>query len=487
MDFRAFTAMIAAAALLGNTMACSSRSARAPAAPLPPAVMDPLLEAIDKPYVELFETAARLEFSKTQIARMREHQRQSKEYCTGGFKDRTKALDSELRKSQDELQKRTKTISDADRRTLHCRIQNLQIERREAQLLAEHGIPVAYQNRLAKLDLIEQWPAQLQQIQEELRTGVYSSRKFGDVKDIGFRDVGRGQENDVKLGKETIDEMKMQGMIPPEVDNEVVREYVSEMARRIAAKSDLKVPVKVVVLNSQEVNAFALPGGFLYVQRGLIEAAEDDAQLAGVIAHEISHAAARHGHQLMRKATIASIIYQAAQVAAIIMTGGAVGLGAYYALQYGFYGLGLLLSLDILGVSRDFEREADQLGIQYTWNAGYDPSGFIRFFDLMATKEGYVNGLSWFRTHPPFYERMVDAQRELHYLPKKDNLIVRSTQFDRMKQELAKVTKRAKEDEKDKPTLLGREKDCPPPKKLDYKPGDPIEKICAPLAAASAR
>jgi hypothetical protein len=485
MDFRACTAMIAAAALLGNTMSCSSRPARAPVAPLPTAVMDPLREAIDKPYLELFETATRLEFSRSQIERMREHQKQSKDYCTGGFKDRTRLLDSELRKAQEELSRKTKTISGAERKTLHCRIQNLQIEKREAQLLSQHGIPVAYENRLAKLDLIEQWPAQLRQIQEELRTGVYANRHFGDVKDIGYRDVGRGQENDIKLGKETIDEMKMQGMIPPEVDNEVVREYVSEMARKIAAKSDLKVPVKVVVLNSQEINAFALPGGFLYVQRGLIEAAEDDAQLAGVIAHEISHAAARHGHQLMRKATIASILYQAAQVAAIILTGGVAGIGTYYALQYGFYGLGLLLSLDLLGVSREFEREADQLGIQYAWNAGYDPSGFIRFFDRMAMKEGYVNGLSWFRTHPPFYDRMVDSQRELHYLPKKDNLIVRSTDFDRMKKELEKVTKRAKDEEKDRPTLLGREKDCPPPPTLDYKPGEPIERICDTLAPKS--
>jgi len=117
-----------------------------------------------------------------------------------------------------------------------------------------------------------------------------------------------------------------------------------------------------------------------------------------VIAHEISHDTARHANKLMKSSTIAAIFYQAAQVAAIVLTSGVAGIGMYYALQYGFYGLGLVLNLKLLGVSRDYELEADQLGVQYAWNAGYDPTGFIRFFDKMATKKGYVNGVSWFRT-----------------------------------------------------------------------------------------
>ena len=114
----------------------------------------------------------------------------------------------------------------------------------------------------------------------------------------------------------------------------------------------------------------------------------------------------------MRRATIAGIIFQAAQVAALIFTGGVVGIGTYYALQYGFFGLGLLLSLQLLGKSRNFEIEADILRVQYLWNAGYNNRGFIDFFDKMAQEKGYVRGMSWFRTHPPFYQRMEQAWKE---------------------------------------------------------------------------
>src|SRR5207253_9498263 len=145
----------------------------------------------------------------------------------------------------------------------------------------------------------------------------------------------------------------------------------------------------------------------------------------------------------------------------------------YYALQYGFYGLSLVLDLKLLGVSREFELEADQLGIQYTWNSDYDPSGFIRFFDKMATKEGYVNGLGWFYDHPPFYQRMVDAEREIMFLPKKDNLVKQTTEFGQMKKELTTVTAAAKEEEKNRPSLVAPEQGCPAPEKIEYKPGQP--------------
>jgi predicted Zn-dependent protease len=182
----------------------------------------------------------------------------------------------------------------------------------------------------------------------------------------------------------------------------------------------------------------------------------------------------------MKRATIAGIFYQAAQVAAIILTGGVAGIGVAYALQYGFYGLGLVLDLKLLGVSRDYELEADKLGVQYAWNAGYDPTGYIRFFDKMATKEGYVNGVSWFRTHPAFYQRMVETQREILFLPHKSDFIVQTSAFEEMKQTLASITAKADTEEVKKPSLLmTREEGCEHPKKLEYKPGQPIEELCA--------
>jgi predicted Zn-dependent protease len=182
----------------------------------------------------------------------------------------------------------------------------------------------------------------------------------------------------------------------------------------------------------------------------------------------------------MKRATIAGIFYQAAQVAAIVLTGGVAGIGTAYALQYGFYGLGLVLDLKLLGVSRDYEMEADLLGVQYAWNAGYDPTGFTRFFDKIATSEGYVKGVSWFRTHPAFYERMVQTQREMAFLPAKPDAVVQTTDFEEMKKKLAPITAKAEKEEIGKPSLLiTREEGCEPPKKLEYKPGEPIEQVCA--------
>src|SRR5205823_7835480 len=137
-------------------------------------------------------------------------------------------------------------------------------------------------------------------------------------------------------------------LMPKAVESPEIVDYVTRVAERIAAHSDLHVPLHVTVLNSKEINAFALPGGFLFVNRGLLEAADDESELAGVMAHETGHVVARHGHKLMTRSTIAQMIYQAAQVAGAVLTGGA-SIGAYYALQYAFYGLGLALDLRLLG------------------------------------------------------------------------------------------------------------------------------------------
>ena len=155
----------------------------------------------------------------------------------------------------------------------------------------------------------------------------------------------------------------------------------------------------------------------------------------------------------MKRATIANIAYQAAQVAALIFTGGAAGVGTYYALQYGFYGLGMVLELTLLGVSREFKEEADQLGAQYAWRAGYDPRGFITFFDKMAAEEGYVRSISFFRTHPPFYERIIATFSEVEYLPGKADLKFDSTRFQDMKRQLKAVLKPAPGDPKKQPKL----------------------------------
>ncbi len=470
--WRSAVAMMLILALVPSTNAQRDR------APLPPEVYRPLKEALQKPYHELFDEAPRLEFSASQIAAMRKLLEDAQKGCVGQYQRRTNELERQLRSEQSSLKASTARLDDAQRKQRHCTIQNLRALESQARVLAEHAIPVAYENRKAKLELIEKWPEELRRIQAEIAAGTHHQRRWGDVKDIGFRELVPGQENDVKDGQEAVRQMKMAGLMPPEVENEAVKRYVVSLAQRVGKYSDLRVPLNVTVLNTKEINAFALPGGFLFVQRGLLEAVENESQLAGVLAHEIAHVTGRHGNKLMKRATIASIMYQAAQIAAVILTGGAASIGTYYALQYGFYGLGLVLSLDMLGVSREFELEADQLGVQYAWNAGFDPNGFIKFFDKMATREGYVNGLSWFRTHPPFYQRMVQSKREILFLPAKDGLVENSPEFDQMKAELKKVTAKAEEEEMDRPSLLAPVQGCPAPEKIEYKSGDPIEILC---------
>ena len=445
-----------------------------------PAPQLPLREYLQKPYVDLFELAPSLTFSAAEVEKERQALKRGEDSCKSRFKDHSKLYGKQIDTARKDLKKGGPALEDQPRHVLHCKIQNLELLRSEADVLSGQAIPNAYDNLDAKLDLLLQWPEQNRRAQAAIADGSYHQRRWSDVKDIGFREIAAGQRDDIKRGKEAVDELKAAGMLPPEVDNKAIQQYVKSVADRVAQRSDLKVPLHITVLQSREINAFALPGGYLYVERGLLEAVDDEAQLAGVIAHEIAHDTARHSAKLMKRASIAGLFYQAAQVAAMVLTGGVAGIGLYYALQYGFYGLGMVLSLKLLGVSRDYELEADQLGIQYAWNAGYDTSGFTRFFDKMATKVGYVNGVSWFRTHPPFYERMVEAQREIMFMPKKEGMIVQTPEFLQMKKDLAPVTVEAEKEEAGKPSLLlTKEEGCAPPQKLEYKPGQPIEQLCS--------
>lgn len=441
-----------------------------------------LREYLQKPYLELFELAPKLEFSAAEIESQRDAFKSGKDMCVDRFENHMKQYGKQIEAAQVDLKKKTGALTEEQRKEMHCNLQNLDLLKSEAEVLAKQAIPTAYENLNAKLDVIELWPGQHAQIQEEIASGSYHARRWGDVKDIGFRQIEPNQQDDIKRGAQAVEEMKRLGFVPPAVEDKAIQEYVRSVAERIAKHSDLKVPLHVEVIQSREINAFALPGGYVFVERGLLEAADDESELAGVLAHEIAHNTARHSHKMMKRATIASLFYQAAQIAAIVLTGGAAGIGMSYALQYGFYGLGLVLDLKLLGVSRAYELEADQLGIQYAWNAGYDPSGFIRFFDKMATKKGYVNGVSWFRTHPPFYQRMVQSQREMSFLEPKPEAITQTAAFEQMKKDLAPVAAKAEREEIGKPSLLvTREEGCAPPNKIEYTPDQPIENLCSSL------
>jgi hypothetical protein len=247
---------------------------------LPPEVYKPLKEALQKPYHELFDEAPRLEFSASQIAAMRKLLEDTQKGCVGQYQRRTQELEKQLRSEQAALKANTARIDDAQRKQKHCAIQNLRALEAQARVLAEHAIPVAYENRKAKLELIEKWPEELKRIKAEIAAGTHHQRRWGDVKDIGFRELVPGQERDVKDGQEAVRQMKLAGLMPPEIENEAVKKYVISLAQRVGKYSDLRVPLNVTVLNTKEINAFALPGGFLFVQRGLLEAVDNESQLA---------------------------------------------------------------------------------------------------------------------------------------------------------------------------------------------------------------
>jgi beta-barrel assembly-enhancing protease len=262
-------------------------------------------------------------------------------------------------------------------------------------------------------------------------------RKHGDVENIGNRNVsGRvfgifpnwiSLDREVELGHQISAEFEQSARL---VEDPVIVEYVDRVGQNIVRHSDARFPFYIKVVDTDEVNAFAFPGGFFYINKGVILAAENESELVGVIAHEISHITARHATTRMSRA-------QYLQLAALP----ALFVGGYWA-QMGIQNaLGLGINLDLLGVTRESEREADQLGIQYLWNAGYDPNAFVSFFEklqrLEESKPGRLSG--WFRTHPSTDDRIVSALDEQRYLPEKDQYIVDTSEFQRIKARLQSI------------------------------------------------
>ena len=428
------------------------------------ASIEPLLK---KPYLELLQLAPTVRFTRPQFDQVRKRLKDEQKKKENELKGQQKTLESQIKDAQEQLKKigDNRELNEdqivAERHNLHCRIQDWQSQLADSKIALTNGVPVEYDNLNAKLDLLEKWPAAKAEINRQIETGQAASRKWGDAHDIGFRTIEANQQDDIKDGQEAVQQMKQMGIMPKPIEDPEITEYVNRVAQNIVRNSDLQIPLQVTLLNSSEINAFALPGGFLFLNHGLLLEAQTEAQFAGVIAHELSHDVARHGHRLMKKATIASLIYQAAQIGALIFTGGVVGIGTYYALQYGFQGLGLFLSLQLLGVSRDYELEADQLGLQYVWKAGYNSEGFIEFFDIMASKEGYAEKTSFFRTHPAFYDRIVVVFREISFLPKQEQATDNTREFENIKAKMKKLNEDLEKEEKDRPTLFKREPGCP--------------------------
>jgi predicted Zn-dependent protease len=251
-----------------------------------------------------------------------------------------------------------------------------------------------------------------------------------DIAKIGDRHVGRGfdlysLEKEQALGKQLAAQVEQRAKL---VRDPVITEYVNRIGQKLVRNSDARVPFTIKVVDDDEVNAFALPGGFFYVNTGLILASDNEAELAGVMAHEIAHVAARHA---TRNATRSEIFNLASLP--LIFIGGPAG----YAVRQA---VGLVMPMSFLKFSRDAEREADLLGLEYQYASGYDPEEFVKFFEKLHSQEkkqkhGFM--AKAFTTHPMTSDRIKRAQEEIEkYLPAKDEYIVDTSEFAEVKARL---------------------------------------------------
>lgn len=273
--------------------------------------------------------------------------------------------------------------------------------------------------------------------------------KKDDPDAIGDRNVSGkvnwySLEKEIALGKQLAQQVERQSKI---VNDPVISEYINRIGQNLVRNSDAKVPFTIKVIEDPTVNAFALPGGFFFVQTGLILKADNEAELAGVMAHEIAHVAARHG---TRQATRGEI----AQLATIplIFMGGAAAYGIYQA-------SGILIPMGMLKFSRSFETEADYLGLQYMYKTGYDPTAFVDFFEKIETLEKRKPGTiaKAFSTHPPTEDRIAKTQKEIAEFKPRPEYVVTTSEFNEVKNRLKMLENQRRpdktSDDPSKPTL----------------------------------
>src|SRR5262249_14037906 len=272
-----------------------------------------------------------------------------------------------------------------------------------------------------------------------------------DVNAIGNRNIGKrglgdwySLDSEIRMGKEYAQQVEASSKL---IQDPVITEYVNRIGQNLVRNSDAQVPFTIKVVDSDEVNAFALPGGFFYVNSGLILAADEESELAGVMAHEIAHVAARHATRQMTRAQWANI-----GTIPLIFVGGGIG----YAVRSA---AGLGLPLTFLSFSRGFESEADYLGLQYMYKAGYDPNAFVQFFEKLQAREKKKPGTlaKAFSTHPQTPDRISKSQDEISkILPARAQYVVTTSEFDNVKARLAALENRRKivdEKEANKPSL----------------------------------
>src|ERR1700757_285369 len=274
------------------------------------------------------------------------------------------------------------------------------------------------------------------------------SKKNSDVENIGNRNINKGSitffslEKEIAMGRQLAAEIERQVKL---LNDPTISKYVNRVGQNIVRNSDAKVPFTIKVVESDEINAFALPGGFFYVNSGLILAADDESELAAVMGHEIAHVAARHGTKQASKAELINF----ASIPLIFMG----GVGGFALRQ----AAGFLIPMQFLQFSRKDEAEADYLGLQYLYKTGYDPGAAVSFFEKLQAKESARPGSvsKMFSTHPPTGDRIEMTKKNIELvLPDKEKYVVTTSEFNRVKAQLAQLeNRRPSQDKSNKPSL----------------------------------
>ena len=271
-----------------------------------------------------------------------------------------------------------------------------------------------------------------------------AGNKQNDPDQIGNRKVEctpnlYSTEKEIALGKGLAQQVERQAKI---IDEPQVAEYVNRLGQNIVRNSDAKVPFTIKVIDTEDVNAFALPGGFFYVNSGLILKADSEAELAGVMAHEIAHVAARHGTCQASRATLLQLA-----TIPLIFYGGWAGYGIQQAAS-------VAIPISFLQFSRVFESEADKLGLQYMYKTGYDPGSFVDFFEKIQALEKKKHGVvaELFSSHPMTDDRIQAAQKNIQEnLEARPEYVVNTSEFNEVKNRLAMIENRRKVDDKGDP------------------------------------
>jgi predicted Zn-dependent protease len=299
-------------------------------------------------------------------------------------------------------------------------------------------------------------------------TGGISTAHTGDQKTdidaIGSRKIARrsiiSEQKEVAIGRKYAAQIDKSANL---LKDPVVIEYVNRVAQNVARNSDLKIPLTVKIIDSPVINAFSLPGGFVYVNSGVVDAADNESELAGVLAHEIAHDAARHWASEMTRETL--LQYAMIPLMFVPMTY-PVYLGVSSA-----YNLGVPMAF--LRFSREDEAEADYLGLQYMYKAGYDPNGYVTFFgkvlDEGRKQPDSVAGI--FMDHPPTVDRIVKSEEEIKQLfPKKERYLESTSEFVDIKARLSTLEARKLPEPDYRPSLEKKQKTNASPENTDEKP-----------------